>query len=75
MVFLIKNLIDIPEETKRLMMIMTNFVERLHEEAIEQRLHQAKGLLQRKIIGSTDTTPTQDQACCLRWNDKTRKLT
>ena len=41
MVFLIMNSIDILEELRMLMMIMTNFVERLHEEAIEQRLHQA----------------------------------
>ena len=38
--------IDILEGFKMLMMITTNFVERLHEEAIEQRLHQAKGLMQ-----------------------------
>ena len=45
MVFLIMNSIDILEELRMLMMIMTNFVERLHEEAIKQRLHQAKGLM------------------------------
>ena len=66
MVFLIMNSIDILEELIMMMMIMTNFVERLHEEAIEQRLHQATGLMQRKIIGTTDTTPTRNQACCSR---------
>ena len=45
MALIIKNSIDILEGVKMLMMIMTNFVERLHEEAIEQRLHQAKGLM------------------------------
>ena len=49
-----------------LMMITTNFVERLHGEAIEQRLHQAKGLMQQKIIGATDTTQTRGQVCCSR---------
>ena len=45
MAFLIMDSIDILEEPRMLMMIMTNFVERIHEEAIEQRLHQAKGVL------------------------------
>ena len=62
----IMNPIDILEGFKMLMMITTNFVERLHEEAIEQRLHQAKGLMQQKIIGTTDTTPIRNQACCSR---------
>ena len=61
MVFLNMNSVDILEELRMLMMIMTSFVERLHE-AIEQRLHQATGLMQRKIIGTMDTTPTQNQA-------------
>ena len=60
MVFPIMYLIDILEEFKMLLMITTNSVERLHEEAIEQRLHQAKGLMQQKIIGSTDTTQTRN---------------
>ena len=66
MVFLNMNSTDILEELRIFMMIMTNFVERLHEEAIEQQLHQATGLMQRKIIGTTDTTPTHNQACCSR---------
>ena len=41
MVFLIMNSIDILEELRMLMMIMTNVEERLHEEAIAQWLHQA----------------------------------
>ena len=46
MVLVIMNLIDILEGVKMLMMITTNFVERIHEEPIEQqRLHQAKGVL------------------------------
>ena len=68
------NSIGIMEGVKMLMMIMTNFVERLHEEVIEQRLHQVKGLMQHKIIGTMDTTPTRHQACCVRRNDKTRKI-
>ena len=37
MVFLAMNSIDISEETKVLTVITTNFVERLYEDAIEQR--------------------------------------
>ena len=66
MVLLNMNSTDILEELKMLMMIMTNFVERLHEEAIEQRLHQAKGLMKQKIIGTTNMTPIRNQACYLR---------
>ena len=58
MVCLIMNSIDILKGVKILMMITTNFVERLHEDAFEQRLHPAKGLMQREIIGSTETTQT-----------------
>ena len=66
MVLLIMNSIDILEELRMLIMIMKFFDERLHEEAIAQRLHPATGLMQREIIGTTDTTPTRIQACCLR---------
>ena len=59
MTLIIMNTIVILEGVKMFMMITTNFVERLHEEAIEQRLHQAKGLMQQKIIGATDTTQTR----------------
>ena len=45
-----------------LKMITTNFVERLYEEAIQQRLHQAKGLMQR----TTYTAQTRNQVCGLR---------
>ena len=46
MALIIKNSIDILEGVKMLMMITTNFVERIHEEPIEpQQLHQAKGVL------------------------------
>ena len=62
MVFLFMNLIGILEELKMLMMITTIFVKRLHGEAIEQRLHQAKGLMQWKIIGTTYTTQTRNQS-------------
>ena len=41
-----------------LMMITTNFVERLHEEAVKQRPHQVKGMMKRKIFGTTNTTQT-----------------
>ena len=45
MVLVIMNLIAILEGVKMLMMTTTNFDERIHEEAIEQWLHQAKGVL------------------------------
>ena len=50
MVFLIMNSIDILERFKMLMMITTNFVDRLQGEVIEPPLHQVKGLMQQKII-------------------------
>ena len=37
MVFLIMNSIDILEELRMLMMIMTNFVERFHGDVIDRR--------------------------------------
>ena len=43
MVFLAMNSIDISEGAKVLTVITTNFVERLYEDAIELRGHQAKG--------------------------------
>ena len=66
MALIIKNSIDILEGVKMLMMITTFVVEGIHEEAIDQRLHQAKGLMQQKIIGATDTTQTRGQVCCSR---------
>ena len=66
MVFLIMNTIDILEELRMLMMIMTNFVERFHGDVIGHRRHQAKGRMERKVIETTDTTQTRNQACCLR---------
>ena len=47
---IIKNSIDILEGVKMLMMITTNFVDRLQGEVIEPPLHQVKGLMQQKII-------------------------
>ena len=58
MVFLIMNSIDIQEGVKMLMMITTNFVERLHEDAIARRRHQAKGMVKQKVIGAMGTTQT-----------------
>ena len=50
MVFLIMNSIGNLEGVKMLMMITTNFVDRLQGEVIEPPLHQVKGLMQQKII-------------------------
>ena len=73
MVLTIMNSIDILEGVKMLMIITTTFVERLHEEAIEQRWHQVKGMMKRKVIGTMGTTQTWNQVCCSRRNDTTRK--
>ena len=66
MALIIKNSIDILEGVKMLMMITTFCCRGVHEEAIDQRLHQAKGLMQQKIIRATDTTQTRGQVCCSR---------
>ena len=49
-------------------------VERFHEDIIDQRWHQVKGMMKRKVIGTRGTTQTQNQACCSRQNDMTRKI-
>ena len=41
-------------------------VERFHEDIIAHRRHQAKGRMERKVIETTDTTQTRNQACCSR---------
>ena len=56
MVFVIMNSIDILEELTMLMMITTNFAKRFHEDVIDQRRHQAKAMVKRRVIGTTDTT-------------------
>ena len=48
------------------MMITTNFVERFHEDVIDQRCHQVKGMMEQEVNGSTDTTQTRNQACLSR---------
>ena len=48
------------------------FVERFHEDVINQRWHQVKGMMKRKVIGTT--TQTRNQACCSRRNDMMRKI-
>jgi hypothetical protein len=37
-----------------------------YEDAIVQRRHQAKEMMKRKVLGTTDTTQARNQACCLR---------
>jgi hypothetical protein len=66
MVFLTMNSIDILEQVSKLMVITTNLVERLYEDAIEQRRHQAKGMMKQKVIGTTKSTQARNQACCPR---------
>ena len=72
-VFLIMNTIDILEELRMLMMIMTNFVERFHADVVNQRRHQVKGMMKQEVIGTTVTTQTRNQVCSRR-NDMTRKI-
>ena len=66
MVFLIMNSIDILEEHQNVDDDHDTFVERFHEDIIAHRRHQAKGRMERKVIETTDTTQTRNQACCLR---------
>ena len=49
------------------------FVERFHEDVINQRRHQVKGMMKQKVIGTMGMTQTRNQACCSRQNDKTGK--
>jgi hypothetical protein len=58
MVILIMNSIHNFKEIKRLTMIMTHLVERFHEDVINQRRHQAKGVVKLKVNETTDTTQT-----------------
>jgi hypothetical protein len=51
------------EEVKTLTMITTHFVERFHEDVINKRRHQAKGMVKQKVIGTTDKMKTQNQSC------------
>ena len=50
------------------------FVERFHEDIINQRRHQVKGMMKQKVIGTRGTTQTLNRACCSRRNDMTRKI-
>ena len=50
------------------------FVERFQEDVINQRPHQVKGMMKRKVIGTMGMTQTQNQACCSRQNDMMRKI-
>ena len=69
MVFLIMNSIDIQEGVKMLMMITTNFVKRLHEDVIDRRCPQVKGMIKRKVNGTEGMTQIPRQACCPKRND------
>ena len=42
------------------------FVESFQEDVINQRRHQVKGMMKRKVIGTMGTTQTRNQACCSR---------
>ena len=41
-------------------------VERFHADVVNQRRHQVKGMMKQEVIGTTVTTQTRTQACCLR---------
>ena len=74
MVFPIMNLIDILEGVKMLMMITTNFVERLHEDAIARRRHQAKGMVKQKAIITVDKMSSQNLELSLKTNNMMVKV-
>ena len=74
MVFLIMNSIDILEGVKMLMMITTNFVERLHEDAITRRRHQAKGMVKQKVTITIDKMPSQNSELSLKTNNMMVKV-
>ena len=50
------------------------FVMRFHEDVIDRRWHQVKGMMKRKVIGTMGMTQTRNQACFSRTNDMTRKI-
>ena len=56
MVFLIMNSIDILEEHQNVDDDHNTFVERFHEDVINQRRHQAKGMMKRRVIGTKGTS-------------------
>ena len=66
MVFLIINSIDILEEHQNVDGDHDTFVERFHADVVNQRRHQVKGMMKQEVIGTTVTTQTRTQACCLR---------
>ena len=66
MVFLIINSIDILEEHQNVDGDHDTFVERFHEDVIDPRSHQVKRMMKQEVIGTTVTTQTRTQACCLR---------
>ena len=74
MVFPMKNSIDIFEEHQNVDVDHDTFVKRIHEDVINQRRHQVKGMMKRKVIGTTGTSQTRNQDCCSRRNDMTRKV-
>ena len=63
MVFLFMNSIDILEGVDD---DHDTIVERFHADVVNQRRHQVKGMMKQEVIGTTVTTQTRTQACCLR---------
>ena len=74
MVFLIINSIDILEEHQNVDGDHDTFVERFHEDVIDPRSQQVKRMMKQEVIGTTVTTRTRTQACCLRRNDMTMRI-
>ena len=60
MLFLIMNSIGMLEGVKMLMMITKFFFERLHEDAIARRRHQAKEMVKQKAIITVDKMSSQN---------------
>ena len=46
--------------------IHDTIVERFHADVVNQRRHHVKGMMKQEVIGTTVTTQTRTQSCCLR---------
>ena len=74
MVFLIMSSIVNLKEHQNVDDDHDTFVERFHEDVIDWRWHQVKGMMKQKVIQTTCMTQTWNQACCSRKYDMTRKI-
>ena len=64
MALIIMNSIDYPGRAHKVDDDHDTFVERFHEDVINQQRHRVKGMMKRKVIGTTVGTQIPKQACC-----------